>query len=55
VIMTEDLAGEIQRRIDDLIEDQKKNPEAFYNSVMHGILMGLQEARDVIERWGKDD
>ena len=48
VRMTEELK-EIQNRIDELLKMRIKNPEAFHNSVMEGIMMGLMEARDILK------
>lgn len=49
--MTSELIIELQQRIDELIEMGNKNPEAFHNSVMHGIMIGLQEAQEIIIKW----
>jgi hypothetical protein len=51
--MTEELITEIQRRVDDIYEDGLKNPVGFHNSVMQGIMMGLQEAQEIIRAWGE--
>ena len=35
-------------RIDDLELQYKNNPYGFHNSVMHGVLLGLTEAYNLI-------
>lgn len=51
--MTEELIWEIQQRIDAMLKQYEQNPESFYNSLMHGIMLGLQEAQEVIQKWGE--